>query len=80
MSLTKSIGGSNAPNSSGETGVGGGSVGKDGYTIVTVSQIPARSNADVTTTKDFAGSLGNEGTNLSAYEEQPETLDAENGK
>lgn len=81
MSLVKSIGGSNAPNQSGDTGVGGGSVAKDGYTIVDQpSQKPAMKNEDIKVTKEFAGSLGNDGTNMGAYEEQPAKVNAENGK
>jgi hypothetical protein len=80
MSLTKSVPGSNAPNASGDTGVGGGSVAKDGYTIVPQpSQRPAMKNQDLSTESDFAGSLGNDGTNMGSYEEQPPELDAESG-
>lgn len=80
-SLTKSVPGSNAPNTSGDTGVGGGNVGKDGYTLVDSPKgHPAMDNQDVGTTKEFAGSLGNEGTNMGSYEEQPEDVSAETGK
>lgn len=79
--LTKAIKGSNAPSGSGETGVGGGSMAKDGYTIVEQpSQRPAMKNSDVADTKEFGGSLGNDGTNMSAYEDQPAKVSAENGK
>jgi hypothetical protein len=68
-SLVKSIGGSNAPSA------------KEGFTKVDYpGQRPAMSNADVSSTKEFGGSLGNDGTNMSAYEEQVADISPENGK
>lgn len=80
MSLTKSVPGSNAPNASGDTGVGGGSVAKDGYTIVSQpSQKPAMKNQDLSNLENPSMGLGNDGTNMGSYEEQPADVDAETG-
>jgi hypothetical protein len=81
MSLTKSVPGSNAPNASGDTGTTStGNVGRDGYLAVDQpKQKPAQENQDLSNLHDFKASLGNDGTNMGSYEEQPEELDAESG-
>lgn len=83
MSLVKAHGDSNAAPGSGsrpENNAQGEDLGMKGYTVVAfASQKPARSNADVATTGDFDFKKVNEGTSLPAYDEQSETVSAENG-
>ena len=43
------------------------------------SERPAQSNADVPSSKDSIGALGNDGTSRKSYKVQPETLSAEKG-
>lgn len=82
MSLVKAVKGSNAPDQSGSTDKTSGSLGMVGFTPVDYpSQMPAKSNADVSST-DTAPGLGNDGTNLSAYQgtDQPTDISGKTGK
>lgn len=81
MSLLKAHKDSNAAQSSDNTGAATGSLGMVGFTSMDYpGQRPAMKNTDVGTTKDSIGALGNDGTNMSAYSEQPKTENAENPK
>lgn len=83
MSLNRALPDSNAPDSPGqrpENNASGDSVGMLGYSVIPFpSQKPARSNADVATTSDFAFTSVNEGTSFPSYDEQPETVSSETG-
>ncbi len=80
MSLVKAVKGSNAPDASGSSEKTSGSLGMTGWTPADYpSQGPAKSNADVSTTDNPPG-LGNDGTNMSAYEEQKADMDGKTGK
>jgi hypothetical protein len=80
MSLTKAVSGSNAPKADGDNSKTSGSLGMVGFTPVDYpSQMPAKSNADLTSL-DQAPSLGNDGTNMSAYDEQKADISGKTGK
>lgn len=80
MSLTKALGGSNAPKADGDTSKQSGSLGMVGFTPVDYpSQKPAMSNSDLPT-NDTPPGLGQDGTNLSAYDEQKGDLSPMTGK
>lgn len=80
MSLVKAIGESNAPKADGDTDKTSGSVGMVGFTPVDYpGQRPAKSNADLFT-NDVAPGLGQDGTNLSAYDEQEAEVNPKTGK
>jgi len=82
MSLVKSHSDSNASDPNASTDPMSGSVGMSGFTKMPYPTAkPAQSNADVgITLGDSIGSLGNDGTNMSAYEEQKADISAEKGK
>jgi len=80
MSLVKSFDDSNAADPNTNTEAMKGSVGMVGFTAQPYpAQMPARSNADVKIQGDSIGSLGNDGTNMSAYDEQKIDINAETG-
>ena len=79
MALVKAIGGSNAPKADGDTDKQSGSLGMVGFTPVDYpNQKPAMSNADLFT-NDTPPGLGNDGTNMSAYDEQKADLSPKTG-
>jgi hypothetical protein len=80
MGLLKSEKGSNAAQPSSDDGPTAGSLGMVGFTKADYpAQRPAKSNADVSTT-DTAPGLGNDGTNMSAYDEQSADINGKTGK
>ncbi len=82
MSLVKSFDNSNAADPNSSTDPMTGSVGMTGFTKMPYpTQKPAMSNADVgVSLRDSIGSLGNDGTNMSAYKEQKTDITAEKGE
>ncbi len=80
MSLVKSLPGSNAPDQKGSDEKTSGSLGMVGFTPVDYpSQKPAQANSDLFA-NDTPSGLGNDGTNLSAYDEQKADLSPMTGK
>jgi len=81
MGLVHSFDDSNASDPNTNTEAMTGSVGMVGFTKVPYpKQMPARNNADVKIQGESIGALGNDGTNMEAYEEQPIDLNSETGK
>jgi hypothetical protein len=80
MSLVKSLPGSNAPDQKGSDEKTSGSLGMVGFTPVDFpSQMPAKSNSDLFA-NDVPSGLGNDGTNMSAYDEQKADISPMTGK
>lgn len=82
MSVIGAFGDSNAaPDSTNQdANTGPDSAGMLGYTQMPFpKQMPAQSNADITTTKDFGFTEVNQGTSLPSYDEQDEKVSAETG-
>jgi len=84
MSLTKVFPDSNAPDASGQrpedNASAGGGAAMLGYSKVPFpSQMPARSNSDISITQDFAFTMVNQGTSLPSYDEQDDTVSSESG-
>ena len=80
MSLVKSLPGSNAPDQKGSDEKTSGSLGMVGFTPVDFpSQMPAKSNGDLFA-NDTPNGLGNDGTNMSAYDEQKADISPMTGK
>lgn len=82
MSLVKAFDESNASDSNTNTDAMTGSVGMTGFTKMPYpTAMPARSNSDIKISlADSIGSLGNDGTNMKAYDEQKADITAEQGK
>jgi hypothetical protein len=80
MSLVKSLPGSNAPDQKGSDEKTSGSLGMVGFTPVDFpSQMPAKSNSDLFA-NDTPSGLGNDGTNMSGYDEQKAEISPMTGK
>ena len=81
MSLEKAHGDSNAAKKGGSTDAMTGSVGMTGFTKMPYpADMPARLNSDVANTEESIGSLGNDGTNMDAYEEQKVDIKSKTGE
>jgi hypothetical protein len=64
-----------------EDNAGGADLGMLGYTVVPFpAQKPAQANSDVSITADFAFTEVNQGTSITAYDEQTPTVSSETGK
>lgn len=80
MSLVKAEKDSNAAKPTSDDEPTSGSLGMVGFTKVDYpSQRPAMKNSDISTL-DNAEGLGNDGTNMSAYEEQETDISGLTGK
>lgn len=80
MSLVKAEKDSNAAKSGGDNAPTEGSLGMTGFThIEQPTQRPAMKNSDISTLDEPPG-LGNDGTNLDSYEEQPAHINGKTGK
>lgn len=80
MSLVKAVSGSNAPDQKGSDEKTSGSLGMVGFTPVDYpSQSPAKSNSDLFSNEAASG-LGDDGTNLSAYQDQKGEISPMTGK
>lgn len=84
MSLIKATSDSNASPSAGSrpesNASAGDGVGMLGYSIVPFpSQKPAQVNSDVSITANFEFTSVNQGTSITAYDEQPVVVNAESG-
>ena len=72
---------SNALGGGADQGAPDGEAAVVGFTKMSKpSQGPAESNSDIPSSKGSVGSLGQEGTSIGAYKEQPHTVDAKNPK
>ena len=81
MSLVGAVKSSNAAKSGGESEPTSGSLGMVGFTPVDQpTQRPAKRNADISTLESVKGSLGDDGTNLGSYKDQPADVSGMTGK
>lgn len=80
MSLVKAEKDSNAAKPTSDDEPNKGSLGMVGFTEVPQpSQRPAMSNKDISTLDEPEG-LGNDGTNMKSYHDQPDHIDGMTGK